>query len=312
MSTTPTETPSTGAFAWFRTLGAQGRRAFVGAFGGYALDSYDYQVLPLALAAISAAFALTTGQAGLLATTTLVVSAIGGALAGVLADRIGRVQTLLITIITYAVFTVACGFATSYEMLLVFRALQGLGFGGEWAAGAVLVAEYCRPEHRGRALAWVQSAWAVGWGLCVIVYTVVFQPRRPGARLAGAVLDRRAARPARALRAVGGQGRARGRGAAQGEHRPRLVPRDLPRPAAAHDAVRVAAGHRRAGRLLRAVHLAADLPQDRPRPLRDRHRRLPVLPHHRRVRGLHLRRLRHRPARPQEDVRAVRGAVGGC
>ena len=165
MSTTPTETPSTGAFAWFRTLGAQGRRAFVGAFGGYALDSYDYQVLPLSLAAISAAFALTTGQAGLLATTTLVVSAIGGALAGVLADRIGRVQTLLITIITYAVFTVACGFATSYEMLLVFRALQGLGFGGEWAAGAVLVAEYCRPEHRGRALAWVQSAWAVGWGL---------------------------------------------------------------------------------------------------------------------------------------------------
>ena len=138
------------------------------------------------------------------------------------------------------------------------------------------------------------------------------QPRRPGARLAGAVLDRRTPRAARALRAVGGQGRARGRGAAQGEHRPRLVPRDLPRPAAAHDAVRVAAGHRRAGRLLRAVHLAADLPQDRPRPLRDRHRRLPVLPHHRRVRGLHLRRLRHRQARPQEDVRAVRGAVGGA
>jgi MFS family permease len=176
VSATPTETPSeTGIFAWYRTLGAQGRRAFAGAFGGYALDSYDYQVLPLALAAISVAFGLTTGQAGLLATTTLVVSAVGGALAGVLADRIGRVRTLLITVITYAVFTVACGFATSYEMLLVLRALQGLGFGGEWAAGAVLVAEYCSPRHRGRALAWVQSAWAVGWGLAVIVYTVVFQ-----------------------------------------------------------------------------------------------------------------------------------------
>jgi MFS family permease len=176
VSATPTETPSeTGAFAWYRTLGPQGRRAFFGAFGGYALDSYDYQVLPLALAAISVAFGLTTGQAGLLATTTLVVSAVGGALAGVLADRIGRVRTLLITVITYAVFTVACGFATSYEMLLVLRALQGLGFGGEWAAGAVLVAEYCSPRHRGRALAWVQSAWAVGWGLAVIVYTVVFQ-----------------------------------------------------------------------------------------------------------------------------------------
>lgn len=180
MSTTPTETssdrpPAAGPFAWFRMLGTRGRRAFVGAFGGYALDSYDYQVLPLGLAAISAAFALTTGQAGLLATTTLVVSAIGGAGAGVLIDRIGRVRTLLITVITYAVFTVACGFATSYAMLLVFRALQGLGFGGEWAAGAILVAEYCRPGQRGRVLAWVQSAWAVGWGLAVIVYTVVFQ-----------------------------------------------------------------------------------------------------------------------------------------
>jgi MFS family permease len=161
--------------AWFHTLGPRGKRAFVGAFGGYALDSFDYQVLPLALVAITAYFQLTTGQAGLLATTTLVVSAVGGALAGVLADRIGRVRTLLITVATYAVFTVACGFATSYEMLLVLRALQGLGFGGEWAAGAVLVAEYCRPQYRGRTLAFVQSAWAVGWGLSVIVYTVVFQ-----------------------------------------------------------------------------------------------------------------------------------------
>jgi MFS family permease len=176
VNATPTEIPSeAGAFAWYRTLGERGRRAFAGAFGGYALDSYDYQILPLGLAAISMAFGLTTGQAGLLATTTLVVSAVGGALAGVLADRIGRVRTLLITIATYAVFTVACGFATSYEMLLVFRSLQGLGFGGEWAAGAVLVAEYCSPRHRGRTLAWVQSAWAVGWGLAVIVYTVVFQ-----------------------------------------------------------------------------------------------------------------------------------------
>jgi MFS family permease len=179
MSTTPAgvtdDAAETRAFAWFHTLGARGKRAFVGAFGGYALDSYDYQVLPLGLVAITAYFHLTTGQAGLLATTTLVLSAVGGALAGILADRIGRVRTLLITVATYAVFTVACGFATSYEMLLVFRALQGLGFGGEWAAGAVLVAEYCRPRYRGRTLAFVQSAWAVGWGLSVLVYTLVFQ-----------------------------------------------------------------------------------------------------------------------------------------
>ena len=85
-------------------------------------------------------------------TVTLVVSAVGGAVAGVLADRIGRVRTLMITVITYAVFTVLCGFAPNYETLLVFRALQGLGFGGEWAVGAILVAEYASRKHRGRTV----------------------------------------------------------------------------------------------------------------------------------------------------------------
>ena len=176
MSTTDLDTTKEdrGPFAWFHTLGRNGKRAFVGAFGGFGLDAYDFQVLPLSLFAITAYFGLTTGQAGLLNTVTLVVSALGGALAGILADRIGRVRTLMITVVTYAVFTVLCGFAANYEMLMVFRALQGLGFGGEWAAGAILVAEYCKPQYRGRTVAFIQSSWAVGWGLSVIVYTAVF------------------------------------------------------------------------------------------------------------------------------------------
>ncbi|MEU5265305.1 MFS transporter [Amycolatopsis sp. NPDC021455] len=161
-------------FDWFRTLGKRGRRAFVGAFGGYGLDSFDYQTLPLGLAAITAYFGISSGEAGLLGTTTLVVSALGGVGAGMLADRIGRVRTLQITIAMYTIFTVLCGFAPNFETLLIFRALQGLGFGGEWAAGAALVAEYSQAKYRGRTVAFVQSAWAVGWGLSVIVYTVVF------------------------------------------------------------------------------------------------------------------------------------------
>ncbi|MFI8293239.1 MFS transporter [Streptomyces sp. NPDC085614] len=165
----------TGVFAWLRALGPRGRRAFAGAFGGYALDSYDFFTLPLSMVAIAAYFALDKGQTGLLTTVTLVVSAIGGALAGVLADRIGRVKALMITVATYAFFTVLCGFAPNYETLLVFRALQGLGFGGEWAVGAILVAEYASAKHRGRTLGGVQSAWAAGWALAVIVYTLVFR-----------------------------------------------------------------------------------------------------------------------------------------
>ncbi|WP_328934766.1 MULTISPECIES: MFS transporter [unclassified Streptomyces] len=167
-------TADDGAFAWLRALGPNGRRAFAGAFGGYALDSYDYFTLPLSMVALAAYFGLDSGQTGLFTTVTLVVSAVGGAMAGVFADRVGRVKALMITVITYAVFTVACGFAPNYETLLVFRALQGLGFGGEWAVGAILVAEYASAKHRGRTLGAVQSSWAVGWALAAVVYTLVF------------------------------------------------------------------------------------------------------------------------------------------
>ncbi|MEU2065052.1 MFS transporter [Streptomyces sp. NPDC013455] len=163
-----------GPFGWLRALGPGGRRAFAGAFGGYALDAYDYFTLPLSMVALAAYFGLDSGQTGLFTTVTLVVSAVGGAAAGVIADRVGRVRALMITVITYAVFTVACGFAPDYETLLVFRALQGLGFGGEWAVGAILVAEYASARHRGRTLGAVQSSWAVGWALAALVYTLVF------------------------------------------------------------------------------------------------------------------------------------------
>ncbi|MEV7076082.1 MFS transporter [Streptomyces sp. NPDC093990] len=163
-----------GALGWFRALGPRGRRAFAGAFGGYALDSYDYFTLPLSMVALAAYFGLDSGQTGLFTTVTLLASGVGGALAGVLADRVGRVRALMITVVTYAVFTVACGFAPNFESLLVFRALQGLGFGGEWAVGAILVAEYASARHRGRTLGAIQSSWAVGWALAAIMYTLVF------------------------------------------------------------------------------------------------------------------------------------------
>ncbi|MFG3183719.1 MULTISPECIES: MFS transporter [Streptomyces] len=173
-STPSEQAGADGAFGWLRDLGPRGRRAFAGAFGGYALDSYDYFTLPLSMVALAAYFGLDSGQTGLFTTVTLVVSAIGGALAGVLADRIGRVRALMLTVVTYAVFTVACGFAPSYEWLLVFRALQGLGFGGEWAVGAILVAEYASARNRGRTLGAIQSSWAVGWALAAVMYTLVF------------------------------------------------------------------------------------------------------------------------------------------
>jgi MFS family permease len=163
-----------GRLAWWRALPARGKRAFVGAFLGFGLDSYDFWVLPLSLTAIAATFSLNGGQTGLLSTATLVASAFGGLIAGVLADKIGRTRTLMITVIAYALFTALCGLAPNYETLLVFRTLQGVGFGGEWAIGAILIAEYASSRHRGRTVAMIQASWAVGWALAVLGYTIVF------------------------------------------------------------------------------------------------------------------------------------------
>ena len=159
---------------WYKSLQGNARPAFWAGFMGWALDGFDFMVLPLALSAIAATFAVSQGAAGLIVTVSLIVSAFGGILAGYLADRIGRVNTLMITIGLYSVGTFLSGLSPSYELLLVFRAIQGLGFGGEWAAGAILVSEMSRPDQRGRVLGMIQSAWAIGWGGAVIAYTIVF------------------------------------------------------------------------------------------------------------------------------------------
>jgi MFS family permease len=72
------------------------------------------------------------------------------------------------------VSTFLCAFAQNFPQFMVLKALQGFGFGGEWAAGAVLMAEAIRAEHRGKAMGSMQSAWAVGWGAAVLLYAVMF------------------------------------------------------------------------------------------------------------------------------------------
>jgi MFS family permease len=163
------------SFDWYRTLSANGKRGFWASAAGWALDAFDFQVLTFGLVAIAAAFHLSGAQRGFVGTVTLLISALGGVLAGMLADRIGRVKTLMVTVGVYSLFTFLSGLAQNYEQLLLFRALQGLGFGGEWAAGAILIAEMSDPQQRGRVLGWMQSFWAIGWALALIAFVVVYQ-----------------------------------------------------------------------------------------------------------------------------------------
>jgi MFS family permease len=160
--------------AWFADLSARERKTLGACVGGWALDAMDVQLYSFAIPTLLGVFSMTRADAGLLGTTTLIASAIGGWGAGFLADRIGRVRTLQITILWFAFFTFISGLAQSYEQLFASRALMGFGFGGEWAAGAVLLGETIQPRHRGKALGTMQSGWAIGWAAAAILYYVSY------------------------------------------------------------------------------------------------------------------------------------------
>jgi MFS family permease len=164
---------------WFSSLQVRERRTFWACFTGWALDAMDVQIYAVVIPTLIALWGMSQAEAGMLGTAALLSSSIGGWLAGILADRFGRVAVLKITIVWFAVFTFLSAFTQSFEQLLVMRALQGLGFGGEWAAGAVLMSEAIDKRIRGRVVGSVQSGWSVGYGTAVILATIVFSIAPP-------------------------------------------------------------------------------------------------------------------------------------
>jgi MFS family permease len=159
--------------AWFSDLSPRERRTMGACFGGWSLDALDVQIFSFVIPSLLALWKISAGEAGELATITLLISAFGGWIAGAMADRFGRVRVLQVTIAWYAIFTFLCGFAQNFEQLFIFRALQGFGFGGEWAAGAVLMGEVIRDKYRGRAVGLVQTGWSIGWGAAALLYTIL-------------------------------------------------------------------------------------------------------------------------------------------
>jgi MFS family permease len=165
---------SAGNLSWISALTTKERHAFAACWGGWALDGMDVQIYSFVIPALIASWGLSRAQAGALGTATLLVSAAGGTVSGWFADRYGRVLTLQIAILWFAVFTFLSGLAQNFGQLFAARAMLGFGFGGEWAAGAVLLGEVMRSEHRGKALGVMQAGWAVGWGIAAGLYALFF------------------------------------------------------------------------------------------------------------------------------------------
>jgi MFS family permease len=159
---------------WIYDLTPTERSTLLATFGGWGLDGMDVMIYSFVIPTLIAAWHMSKAQAGMLSTVALLISAVGGWLAGLLADRYGRTRILQVTILWFAVFTCLSGFTNSFWQLLIVRGLQGLGFGGEWAVGSVLMGEAIRAQYRGKAVGTVQGGWAIGWGATAICYTVLF------------------------------------------------------------------------------------------------------------------------------------------
>jgi MFS family permease len=165
--------PKPGLFGWYRDINSDQWKAFIAAFLGWTLDAMDLLLFAFAVTSIAEVFSLSPSQVGTIFSVTLFSSAFGGAVFGIVSDYIGRVRALTYTILVYSLFTGLSAFSPTVWFLIVCRLFLGLGMGGEWASGEVLVAESWPKQHRGKVIGMVQSGWAVGYILAAILATLI-------------------------------------------------------------------------------------------------------------------------------------------
>jgi MFS family permease len=160
-------------FGWLVEASPQQKRALLAASLGWMLDSMDVMLYALVLGQVQRDMHLSAALSGAMMSATLLSAAIGGIAFGWFADRFGRARALTTSMLVYSIATALCGLTHTPSELLLCRIVLGLGMGGEWASGAALVAEVWPAPHRAKALALVQSSWAVGYALGAAVVALV-------------------------------------------------------------------------------------------------------------------------------------------
>ena len=161
------------ALGILRSASPTQRRSPLAAALGWMLDSFDVMLYALVVAHIMRDLHMGQVHGGAAETLMLLASGVGGVLFGLLADRLGRTRALMLSILTYSVCSFASGLSQTVLQLALFRCLLGLGMGGEWNTGATLVAETWPTNLRAKALAIVQSSWAIGYALAALVSGIV-------------------------------------------------------------------------------------------------------------------------------------------
>jgi MFS family permease len=154
---------SVASVPWYRDITPDQWRVLIAAKAGWMLDAMDFMLYAMAIGELRAYFSISDAMAGLLGTVTLVMSGVGGILFGVISDRLGRTRALMATILVFSLASLGAATSQTLIQLLLWRALLGIGMGGEWASGAVLISETWPAAHRNKAVSIMQSGWAIGY-----------------------------------------------------------------------------------------------------------------------------------------------------
>ena len=158
---------------WYRTVTREQWRVLLAAKFGWMLDAMDFMLYTMAVGQLRSYFGFGDDTAGMLGTATLVMSGVGGAIFGYVADRFGRTRALMATILIFSVSSLGAATSQSVLQLLFWRAVLGIGMGGEWASGAVLVSETWPAHLRNKAISIMQSGWALGYMLASISAAII-------------------------------------------------------------------------------------------------------------------------------------------
>ena len=161
------------AVPWWKEITRKQWYALVAGQAGWALDAFDVMLYAFVLTTIMKEWNSSPAAAGFMVSVTLFASSFGGILFGAVADRIGRKKALMITVLVFSVCSGLSGLAQNLTQLAIARTVLGLGMGGEWASGALLVSETWPAQHRGKAIGIMQSGWAIGYIFAAITAAVV-------------------------------------------------------------------------------------------------------------------------------------------
>ena len=167
-------TPPAAQMPWWKEPTRDQWYTLMATWAGWCLDVFDYFLLALVLTEVTKTFGVSLVAMGTVFTATLICRLIGGVIFGTWGDRVGRKFPLMVSILTFAVFSALSGLAPNFKWFFVCRIFFGLGMGGEWAAGTPLAMESWPVKTRGVASGFLQGGYPCGYFLATVTYYIVF------------------------------------------------------------------------------------------------------------------------------------------